>query len=291
MTLRRRHRFVYMSVPEIQPTPPPLPLPPIWRLRWAIHLLIIAALPVIAGISGLSRFTGDQPALTHHASGLLIVCAWSLAFFAVPSAIAWLISRPTVDELYLRWRPGFWVAPLGLVYSVAIRFGAGLILIGFYAILVATRVVSVQQMQELTSAQPAKLQSILDVHALKHDPAYFWLNLTLVSFVVGGLREEIWRASFLAGMRSLWPRWFSSQGGQIAAAGVGAVLFGIGHLPQGTPAACLIGLVGFGLGVIMVCHRSIWPAVLAHGIFDATSIALIPWVTELVNQARQTTGA
>jgi len=39
-------------------------------------------------------------------------------------------------------------------------------------------------------------------------------------------------------------------------------------------------LLGFGLGVIMVLHRSIWPAVIAHGMFDATSLALLPWLVE-----------
>jgi membrane protease YdiL (CAAX protease family) len=42
------------------------------------------------------------------------------------------------------------------------------------------------------------------------------------------------------------------------------------------------GLLGLGLGLIMVFHRSIWPAVLAHGFFDATSMALIPWAMELM---------
>jgi hypothetical protein len=34
-------------------------------------------------------------------------------------------------------------------------------------------------------------------------------------------------------------------------------------------------------------HRSIWPAVIAHGMFDATSLALLPWVTELLEEMRK----
>jgi hypothetical protein len=30
----------------------------------------------------------------------------------------------------------------------------------------------------------------------------------------------------------------------------------------------------------MVLHRSIWPAVIAHGMFDATSMALLPWAMD-----------
>jgi membrane protease YdiL (CAAX protease family) len=51
---------------------------------------------------------------------------------------------------------------------------------------------------------------------------------------------------------------------------------------MGSVAAFMAGLLGLGLGLIMVLHRSIWPAVLAHGFFDATSMALIPWGIEMM---------
>ena len=41
--------------------------------------------------------------------------------------LAWLASHATVDDLLLRWRQGFWVAPLGLGYSIALRLGLGII--------------------------------------------------------------------------------------------------------------------------------------------------------------------
>ena len=43
------------------------------------------------------------------------------------------------------------------------------------------------------------------------------LTITLVSFVVGGLREEMWRAGTLAAMRVLWPRIFGFWRGQFLA--------------------------------------------------------------------------
>jgi membrane protease YdiL (CAAX protease family) len=49
----------------------------------------------------------------------------------------------------------------------------------------------------------------------------------------------------------------------------------------------MTGLLGFGLGAIMVFHRSIWPAVIAHGMFNATSLALIPWVLEKLHEAQR----
>ena len=35
----------------------------------------------------------------------------------------------------------------------------------------------------------------------------------------------------------------------------------------------MITIVGFLLGVIMSLHRSVWPSVVAHGLFDAASLA------------------
>ena len=40
----------------------------------------------------------------------------------------------------------------------------------------------------------------------------------------------------------------------------------------------LITVVGFLLGVIMTVHRSVWPSVVAHGLFDAASLAALPFV-------------
>jgi membrane protease YdiL (CAAX protease family) len=104
------------------------------------------------------------------------------------------------------------------------------------------------------------------------------------------LREELWRSAFLAGMRALWPERFGSRVGQIAAAAVAAVIFGIGHLAQGVIGAGAATLLGFGLGVIMVLHRSIWPAVIAHGAFDATTMALLPWAEQWLRQLRDAAG-
>ncbi|MGH7967362.1 MAG: CPBP family intramembrane glutamic endopeptidase, partial [Limisphaerales bacterium] len=122
--------------------------------------------------------------------------------------------------------------------------------------------------------------ALVDVNALRRNPIYFWLTITLVSFVLAGFREELWRSGVLAGLRGVWPGAFASTSGQIAAAALAAVVFGLGHLAQGWLAACGAGLLGLGLGIIMVVHRSIWPAVIAHGAFDATTFGLLPWALE-----------
>jgi len=90
----------------------------------------------------------------------------------------------------------------------------------------------------------------------------------------------------LAGMRALWPKAFGSSRGQYLAVTLIAILFGTMHLGMGLVAAALAGIVGWFLGVIIVLHRSIWPAVIAHGMFDATTFAILPWALEKLQHYR-----
>ncbi len=59
---------------------------------------------------------------------------------------------------------------------------------------------------------------------------------------------------------------------------------------QGWLAVGLTGLLGLGLGLIMVLHRSIWPALIAHGYFNATSFALIPWAMRQIQHFQTSLG-
>jgi membrane protease YdiL (CAAX protease family) len=93
--------------------------------------------------------------------------------------------------------------------------------------------------------------------------------------VVAGFREELWRAGMLVGLAVLFPRRLSGTKGGIAAAAISAVIFGLGHTTQGWGAVGMVTLLGFGLGAVIVYHRSIWEAVMAHGFFNATSFILL----------------
>jgi membrane protease YdiL (CAAX protease family) len=120
----------------------------------------------------------------------------------------------------------------------------------------------------------------VDVQTLASDPVYLGLVFTLVSFVVAGLREELWRAGVLAGLGTLFPRQFGGLAGRFVAVAAAAVIFGLGHLPQGWGGVVVTAGLGLGLGTVMVLHRSIWEAVFAHGFFNATSFALLPLVAD-----------
>jgi membrane protease YdiL (CAAX protease family) len=255
---------------------------PVSRRRWWIHLILITSYLLAVAAIGSVRNKSGHPALSHTASGLLLVCAIQLLAFGMVLGIAWRASRASPDDLLLRWRKNIMPVLLGAGYSVGLRLAVGLVTALVAAVLLATHSMTTESVRDFFVKNRSGVENLVDITALRDNPAYFWLTLTVVSFVVAGLREELWRASFLAGLRALWPRHFGSIVGQVCAVFIAAVLFGLAHLSMGIMAALFACLLGLFLGLIMVFHRSIWPAVLAHGFFDATSMALLPWATELL---------
>jgi membrane protease YdiL (CAAX protease family) len=201
----------------------------------------------------------------------------TLLHFAVFLGVAWFCSRASADQMLLRWQGG--IAPIwrGFLYSIALR-----LLVIVVGLLVVAAIIIVQGTSALDSIR-APAEHLVDRDQLASDPMYFFLNLTLVSFVVAGLREEIWRAGVFAGLWALFPQLGQTLWGKVITVLITAVIFGLGHLPQGWLGVALTSFLGIALGAIMVFHRSIWDAVVAHGFFDATTflmlylIALLKW--------------
>jgi len=256
-------------------------------VRWLIHLVLIALYLFVIAFVGLDRTESARgPALSHTTAGLLKVTGLELLAFGVIFALAWLASRASMDDLRLRWRNHVMPVLLGAGYSVALRMVVGIVavIVGVILVvsLVLTHVTTLDGLKNYVETHRPAVENAVDVSALRNNPMYYWLTLTLVSFVLAGVREELWRASFLAGMKGVWPRQFSSGKGQVYAVLVCAIVFGLGHVSMGILAASMATVLGVGLGLIMVFHDSIWPAVFAHGFFDATSMALIPWALDVM---------
>jgi membrane protease YdiL (CAAX protease family) len=278
------------AVPPPLPDLPPSTPPPRDRWRWWLHLCIINLMPLLALLSALPALESTDAALGRTTRGLLVVTAWQLLLFALLFGLAWIFSRATREDLLLRWRGGVWPVPLALLYSVGLRFAVGIaVMIGSMAFLLL-RGGNLDTMEKSLTNNRPQIEALVDMHALRDNPAYFWLTITLVSFVLAGLREELWRSAFLAGLRALWPRRFGSRAGQILAVGVASLFFGAAHLRMGLLAVAMTTLLGFGLGVIMVLHRSIWPAVITHGLFNATTFALLPWLAEKLPELQKSLG-
>lgn len=260
------------SIDEPAP-PPPVHVP---RWRWVVHLILLAAYPIVIGLIGHFSRSGTEtapPLLPGSVGPLIAMVSVELLLFSAVFAVAWFASRASPADLFLVWRGRLWPFLRGPVYSVALRIMIALLVVAIVGI---AFVFKWMDEETLDRVRP-QTEQVVDVAALTEDPVYFILSLTLVSFVVGGLREEMWRAGVIAGLAGVWPRVFGSRAGQFFGVFVAAVIFGLGHAPQGWGGVIVTSWLGIGLGVIMVYHRSIWDAVIAHGCFNATTFALL-WV-------------
>ena len=264
----------------MDPMPPPLPasVQPVRRWRLWLHLLLVVPYPLLAAFAGSGDKDAKRSVLTSGWKGLLWVCGFELAIFGAILGLALWLSRTTRDDLMLRVRGLQRFIALGLGYSVAIRIGIGLVMGLVAALLIMLGVVTQETIEHFVKSNRPDVEKLVDVKALRNDPLYYWLTLTFVSFIVAGLREELWRSASLTGLRKLWPQWFGSTRGQLIGVVLTSLLFGIGHLGQGWFAVGITALIGMALGTIMVLHRSAWPAIIAHGAFDAASFALLPLV-------------
>lgn len=241
------------------------------RRRWWSHLILLGAYPLVLGV--VPQMMGgmqEETLLPEETVRLLAAMGFELGAFALIFAAAWFASRATAGELMLHWHKESRQVLRGFVYSILLRLGiaAILVIIAILAALTGGLRGSLEKLRPRTEA-------VVDPSVLVDDPVYFLLTLTVVSFLVGGLREELWRAGMVAGMRAVFPKHWRGFFGDIVAITVAAVIFGLGHLPQGWGGAAVTALLGFGLGMIMVRHHSIWEAVFAHGFFNATSFLLL----------------
>lgn len=253
----------------------PDPAPPVARWRSILMVLALLVMPPLLGLVGESRTgaTPDAVALPSTVSGLLQVCMLNAVLFLVLAAGVAALGRPSWAELWARSRCGWQAWALGLGYSVAFRIGLGVLLTAAVAFKTLVLFFQGKKLESLEGFRP-QIENMLDPTVLR-DPVYLLLVTTVVSFVVAGLREELWRAAVFAGLER-WRRGIlSTWKGRALASALAAVVFGIGHLPQGISGVFLTGTLGFGLGLILLGHRSLWVAVLAHGFFNATSFVLL----------------
>lgn len=256
-------------VPFLEPPTPPA------RWRSWVALLLLASYVMLPAVLGLSRESSDQAILPGNVRGVLLLCGIELSLFSVAFGLAAWLARFRSTELYLTTPIRWWTWPRAMGWSIALRVGMGLLLAGSIGV---AQMIRGEPITDLDSVRP-KIEAMVDVAALQ-DPVYLALMLTLVSFVLAGLREELWRAGMVSLLGRLAPGWFGGRVGPWLALIPVAILFGLGHTPQGWMGVAATTAIGLGLGAIMLFHRSLWDAVLAHGFFNATTFALLPWLAQ-----------
>ncbi len=269
-----------MTPPDHPPRPIPPDLPrteakaPVSKLGWWVHLLLVGSYPLAIGaLSGVAVEAVDEPVAALSADPvqlLLLVGSQLLVFFAL-LGFAWLFSRATREQLLLNWSQGLKPVWRGFLYSIALRFAIGGMAVAAMVVALLFGGFDPQTIEEIRP----KVEHSIDTEAIEHSPLYLLLNVTLVSFVFAGFREELWRVSVLAGLQVVFPRLFETVRGKLVAISLVALVFGLGHLSQGWGGVAITSLLGIGLGAILVFHRSLWDAVLAHGFFNASSFIMI----------------
>lgn len=269
-------------------TPPPLEPTPRAPARFRVHLalILLGLYVVVPAFVGAHRSASDAPLLPTEIPRLLFATGTELLLFGTVFASVAFLARLRTHELWIGWRGGFWLIPRAIGWSVALRILTGL---GLGAGLLAWQFLRGSPLDSLANARP-RVESMIDVAALDN-PLYLALMLTLVSFVLAGLREELWRVGMIALLGQSMPRWFGGPSGPWRAILPIALLFGLGHTPQGGVGVLATTIIGLGLGAIMVLHRSLWDAVLAHGFFNATTFALLPWLARQLPDLLRSTGA
>lgn len=236
-----------------------------WLVMLGLMLAYIVAMTVLARHHG-----GGGPAMSGEVGELVLESAASLGIFAglfgVGLACVWRGRR----EVWGQRPHTLWTWGWGALWFVVLRVAAAL------PVLVVAVVLQLQHgpaaLEKVKALRP-KIESLMPPESLG-DPLYALACMTWISFVVAGLREELWRAAFLRGFRALFP----GGGGTVSAwagVGVSSVLFGLAHLPQGWMGVALTTVLGLGLGAVQVARRSTWEAVVAHGLVDASTFFLL----------------
>ena len=281
--------FVMDSQSPFADATPPIPPPPstsaikasseaphraLWR--WWVALVIVGAFPFAAALSSSvrnNRNSGGAATLPSSVEGLLLAGALQLAVILFFFGVSWLFSRATKAELWMNWRGG--AAPIwqGALYSIGLRF---LPLLPFFAIMVVLAILGYkpEAAAQWLNANRPQTEGIGD-SVRAGSALYKALMLSFFSFVVAGFGEELWRVATMRGLLEIAPRAFSPLVKNSIAVLVSALVFGIGHLYQGVVGVGVTAFIGIALGAITLYHRSIWPAVIAHGCFDAASFLMV----------------
>ena len=104
-------------------------------------------------------------------------------------------------------------------------------------------------------------------------------NLRLTTYTVfyvligAGFYEEFMFRGFL--MQGLAVFFGGNRGAWIAACAIQGVLFGASHAYQNPLGMLITGTLGTLLAVLVFfCGRNLWPAIIAHGLFDASRAVL-----------------
>ena len=284
-----------MELPPSIPPSVPLPIPPpipvsdtttgftvaYWR-RVVCFTLLVGYPLMLSVVSQTLEDSGFKAAkgaklLPEDLAGLLVAAGENLLVFGIWFLVAAFIGRlrPTQLQAFPPPRPSsiLW----GLGWSVALRMVIAVMALIGIVIWMLSHGIQDLDPEFIRNIRP-KVENLVAPESLR-SPWYLFTNLTVISFVLAGFREELWRAGMIASGLALLPGTWRGRKGQILLVIASSVVFGLAHLPQGWGGVALTGILGLGFGSILIFQRSLWIAVLAHGDFNATTF-LVLWALD-----------
>jgi membrane protease YdiL (CAAX protease family) len=207
------------------------------KRRFLIPELLVAAVILAAGFLGLLPFSATP-------------------YFVVFSAVALWLRGEGCRGVGLQ-RPSSWGR------TVLIGLGAG----------IAYQFLSLHVLEPLIARFTGGLPDVSLFRPLIGSWGFLLLSMA-VSWTVAAFGEEFMYRGYLMN------RIAEIAGGKAAAWGVAlvvtSVLFGLGHLYQGTAGVITTGLNGLIFGVLyLVSRRNLWIPILAHGAMDTVGFLLI----------------
>jgi membrane protease YdiL (CAAX protease family) len=237
----------------------------------------------------LQTSDGSSPAATAlpgDTAGMLLAVAENIGVSGLLLGLAFWVGKPSASELWIRRQNPLVAGAFAIGWSVALRIGLGMILLTIVGVYTVKN--GHDRTEEMVKHLRPDVEKLLPFAAL-HDPVYALILVTVVSFVLAGFREELWRAGVLAVLLSLFQNGRRTRPALFTAVIVSSLIFGAAHATQGVGGMLIAGVLGLGLGAIMIGHRSFWIAAAAHGLFDATSFTLI-WALVHFNLTKLLTG-
>jgi membrane protease YdiL (CAAX protease family) len=213
------------------------------RFRYLIDIVILIAAVLGLEIAAEAIYTPKSMELRFVFGGTI-----QMLEVLIACGLIWL-RRERLADIGLR-RPKSWLRTFGIGISIAALVFAGIYFsekAGFHRDL--SRFSALQGNLELT------IYTVFYVLI----GAGFYEEFMFRGFLMQGL------AMFFGGNRRAW----------IAACVIQGVLFGASHAYQNPLGMLITGTLGILLAILVfACGRNLWPAIIAHGLFDASRAVL-----------------
>jgi len=178
----------------------------------------------------------------------IIILEWTAA---IGMLVWWMVERRPVEPLFLTWQISGWRL--------------------FVAVLAAAGAAGILIQTKRTVKNPAELAKVRDaigsLEIMVPRTAQEVTTFKVMAITAGVCEEIMYRGVLQAVLASLFGWWLAVV--------IGGVIFGLGHIYQGTVGFFKTGLLGMFMSVLTIFTGTLIPAILLHAVIDLTSGAMM----------------